>query len=91
MTKKFFYFIGTNSVRNNAFFVSNDYPKEEYFKNLEIKDLSYYVNSNIRESRNKMGNLSYHSGKKKIAEIQDCEVIDISSGINKRVKIKDII
>jgi hypothetical protein len=91
MTKKNFYFIGTNSVRNNAFFVSNDYPKEEYFKNLKIEDLSYYVDSNIRESRNKMGNLNYLSGKKKIKEIQDCEVIDISSDINKRVKIKDII
>ena len=91
MAKKNFYFIGTNSVKNNAFFVSKDYPKEEYFKNLEIENLTYYTDSNIRESRNTKGDLNYLSGKKKIKEIQDCEVIDVSSDTNRKVKIKDII
>ena len=91
MAKKNFYFIGTNSVRNNAFFVSNDYPIDQYFKNLKIEDINYYVDSNIRESRDIKGNLNYLSGEKKIKEIYDCEVIDLSTDIEKKVKIKDII
>jgi hypothetical protein len=91
MAKKNFYFIGTNSVRNNAFFVSNDYPIDKYFKNLKIEDINYYVDSNIRESRDIKGNLNYLSGKNKLKEIYNCEVIDLSSNLEKKVKIKDII
>ena len=91
MAKKNFYFIGTNSVRNNAFFVSNDYPIDRYFKNLKIEDINYYVDSNIRESRDIKGNLNYLSGKNKLKEIYNCEVIDLSSNLEKKVKIKDII
>ena len=91
MAKKNFYFIGTNSVRNNAFFVSNDYPIDKYFKNLRIEDINYYVDSNIRESRDTKGNLNYLSGSKKLKEIYDCEVIDLSSDLKRKVKIRDII
>ena len=91
MKKKNFYFIGTNSVRNNAFFISNDYPIDQYFKNLKIEDINYYVDSNIRESRDIKGNLNYLSGEKKLIEIYDCEVVDLSSDIEKKVKIKEII
>ena len=91
MKKKNFYFIGTNSVRNNAFFISNDYPIDQYFKNLKVEDTTYYVDSNIRESRDINGKLNYLSGEKKLKEIYDCEVIDLSSSEEKKVKIKDII
>ncbi len=91
MKKKNFYFIGTNSVRNNAFFISNDYPIDQYFKNLKIEDINYYVDSNIRESRDIKGNLNYLSGEKKLIEIYDCEVVDLSSDIEKKIKIKEII
>ena len=91
MTKKNFYFIGTASTKSNAFFVSNDYPIDKYFKNLKLEKISYYVDSNLRESRDIKGNLNYLSGEKKLKEIYDCEVVDLSSGIEKKVKIKDII
>ena len=91
MAKKNYYFIGTNSVKNNAFFVSNDYPIDQYFKNLKIRDIDYYVDTNIRESRNIKGNLNYLSGEKKLREIYDCEVIDLSVDVKKKVKIRDII
>jgi len=91
MKRKNFYFIGTNSVRNNAFFISNDYPIDQYFKNLKVEDTTYYVDSNIRESRDINGKLNYLSGEKKLKEIYDCEVIDLSSSEEKKVKIKDII
>ena len=90
MVKKNYYFIGTNSVKNNAFFVSNDYPIDQYFKNLKIREIDYYVDTNIRESRNIKGNLNYLSGEKKLREIYDCEVIDLSVDVKKKVKIRDI-
>ena len=91
MAKKNFSFVGANSTKNNAFFVSNDYSIDKYFKNLEIEDINYYVKSNVRESRDIRGNLNYLSDDKKLIEIYDCEVIDLSSGVEKKVKIKDII
>ncbi|MDA7781686.1 hypothetical protein N8926_01365 [Candidatus Pelagibacter sp.] len=91
MVKKNYYFIGTNSVKNNAFFVSNDYPIDQYFKNLKIRDIDYYVDTNIRESRDITRNLNYLSGEKKLREIYDCEVIDLSVDVKKKVKIRDII
>ena len=91
MSKKNYYFIGSNSLKNNAFFVSNDFPMNQYFKKLELESLDYYVDSNVRESRDITGNLNYLSGEKKLNEILDCEVVDISGDINKKIKIKDIL
>ena len=91
MSKKNYYFIGSNSLKNNAFFVSNDFPMNQYFKKLELESLDYYVDSNVRESRDITGNLNYLSGEKKLNEILDCEVVDISDDINKKIKIKDIL
>ena len=91
MKKKNFYFIGTNSIRNNAFFISNNYPIDEYFKNLEVNKLNHYVDSNIRESRDIKNNLNHLYGENKLKEIYDCEVIDLSSDKEKKVKIKDLI
>ena len=90
MVKKNFYFIGANSTKNNAFFISNDYPIDKYFKNLKVEDIDYYVDSNTRESRDAKGNLNYLSDAKKLKEIYDCEVVDLSSGVEKKVKIRDI-
>ncbi len=91
MKKKNFYFLGVNLMRNNAFFVSNNYPKDEYFKNLIIDDVQAIDDSNFRESRDKMGNLNYISGEYKIKEIQNCEVIDISKNKIEKITIKNLI
>ena len=91
MKKKGFYFIGTNSVRSNAFFISNDYPKDKFFSNLKIENISYYTDSNIRESRDKDNNLNYLSGSLKLEEIKNCEVIDLSSESKELKKIKNLI
>ncbi len=85
MQKKNFYFIGTNLLRNNAFFVSNNFDKIEYFKNLKITKLSENVNSNIRESRDKSGKQTYLSGQNKLNEIKECEVIDIKENCTKKI------
>ena len=91
MKKKNYYFIGTNLMRTNAFFISKDYSKEKYFPKIEIKNSSTISDVNFRESRDKNGKLSFLSGKDKIEKIKECEVIDLSSPTKKITKIKDLL
>ena len=48
MKRKGYYFLGSNILKNNAFFINNDY-KRYLFSNIKIKDLNFYTNSNIRK------------------------------------------
>ena len=92
MKEKNYYFVGTNLQKMNAFFVSNDFNKKEFFENIEIKSLENYTNSNIRDSRDINNNLNYLSGfEKKIKEIENCEVINLENNKNDLIKIKDLI
>ena len=91
MDEKNFYFIGTNLQKMNAFFISKDFKKEEFFKKIHIKDLKSYTNSNIRDSRDKNFNLNFLSGDNKIKEIGDCEVINLENDNYNLVKIKDLL
>ena len=91
MKNKRYYFIGSNSTCNNAFFISENFSKNDYFSNLLIRDLNYYVNSNIRESRDINNKLNYLTGSKKIENIKDCEVVDLSKENKTKVKILDLI
>ena len=65
MKEKNFYFVGTNLQKMNAFFVSNDFNKKNFFENLEIKSLENYTNSNIRDGRDINNELNYLSGLRK--------------------------
>jgi hypothetical protein len=89
MKKKNYYFIGTNILKNNAFFVSNNFDINIFFSQLVIKPLSYYVDSNLRESRDKDYNLNFLSGKNKINKIKDCIIFDLKR--SRHCKIKDLI
>ena len=92
MREKNYYFIGTNLQKMNAFFISNDFKKEDYFKNIEIdNNLQDYTNSNIRDSRDKNYNLNFLSGENKIKAIYDCEVINLDSNNNDLVKLRNLI
>ena len=91
MEKKNYYFLGTNLLKVNAFFVSNDFEKEKFFPKNHLERLSYYTNSNIRESRDVDNNLNYLSGKKRLKAIENCEVIDLSNDKFKLCKINDSI
>ena len=75
----------------NAFFISNNFKKESFFPNINLRKLSYYSDSNIRDSRDCNYNLTYLSGSKKQKEIENCEVIDLSDGKNKKSKIKNLL
>ena len=91
MDKKGYYFIGTNLQKINAFFILKDFKKEEFFKNIEIKSLDNYTNSNIRDSRDENYKLSYLSGDKKIKEIQECKVINLKDNKNELVQLKELL
>ena len=91
MKLKGYYFVGTNSLRNNAFFVNNEYSKEKFFPNLDVDSnkIIHHTNSVIRESRNKNGELNYLPVTQRLNEIKDCEIIDFSDGA-KLKKISDL-
>ena len=91
MDKKNFYFIGTNLFRNNAFFVSKDFIKEKFFKDLEVNDIYNSTDANFTESRDENGNLNYLKSKKRIEKILDCEVVDLSNDKNKIVTFKSLL
>ena len=90
LQKKNYTFIGTDNSKLNAFFVSN---LELNKINLDIpnkNNLQKFTDSNLRESRDKNGNLNYLSGNKKINEIKDCEIIDVSNNEEKLITIKEL-
>jgi hypothetical protein len=91
MRNKSYYFLGSNSTCNNAFFISKNFSKDKYFPNLLIKDLHYYVDSNVRESRDINNKLNFLTGFKKIESIKDCEVINLSKETHPIVKISSLI
>lgn len=82
--KKGYYFIGSTSAGNDAFFVRKDLCEN-------LKDVSPregYVESRFRESRNENGELSFISGKSRLKLIENMELYDFRS--LKNVKIKDL-
>ena len=91
MEEKNYYFLGTNLQKINAFFISNNLMKESFFPNINLRKLSYYSDSNIRDSRDQKYNLTYLSGNKKMKEIENCEVIDLSDGKNQKSKTKSLL
>lgn len=85
-----YYFLGVNRLRNNAFFISKKYPKEVYFPKIDNLINLESTNALFRESRSKEGSLNYLSPNKRIKEILDCEVIDISKNFALK-KIRELI
>ena len=90
MNEKNFYFVGTNLLRNNAFFISKNYKKKEYFKNLVINNIENSTDANFTESRDNKENLNFLNYQKKIKEILECEFVDLSVNSNIKIKLKDL-
>lgn len=88
MSKKNFVFIGSNNMKNNAFFVRKDLAKKLSVKKINQKKLQNFVNANFRESRDSSGKLNYLKNYSILNEIKDCYVINLKK--NKRQKIKTI-
>ena len=89
LNKKGYYFLGVNRLRNNAFFINEDYKKEIFFNNIANMSLDDCVEFNFNESRDKNSNLNYNVDNKNLDQIKDCEVIDLSD--NKKKLLKQII
>ncbi len=89
MDEKGYYFLGTNRLKNNAFFISKFFDKIKYFPKIIINNLEYYTNNNFRESRDVNGNLNYLSKDKALTNIYDCEVVDLSNNSFLIKKIRD--
>ena len=82
--------MGTNIACFNAFFVLESEVKKLNLTLPDKNDLTKYTTSFIRESRSMKNKLNYLSGKQKLKEIENCEVIDLSNLEKKLVKLKDI-
>ena len=91
MEEKGYIFVGSNELNNNAFFVQKKYKQNLKIDCPEINNLDKYVVSNVRESRNQEGELSYLRKNERLKIIENCEVIDLSSQKNEVKKIKDIV
>ena len=79
MNKKKYVFVGTNIACFNAFFVLESEVKKLSLNLPDINDLTKYTTSFIRESRSIENKLNFLSGKQKLKEIENCEVIDLSN------------
>ena len=90
LNKKGYIFLGSNLFRTNAFFVLKKFKDKINLDLPDINQLNKHVDSNVRESRNKNGELNFLADKSRIKEIENCEVIDLSDIEKKLVKIKDI-
>ena len=90
MDQKGYYFIGSNIQKINAFFISKEFKKDVFFKNIKIKSLDNYTDSNIRDSRDVNNNLNYLSGDMKFKEIENCEVINLKDNKLELIKLKDL-
>ena len=91
MKRKKYVFVGTNIACHNAFFVLESEVNKLNLTLPDTNDLSKYSTSHLSDSRSIDGKLSYLSGKQKLREIENCEVIDLSDGEKKLVKLKNIL
>ena len=90
MDKKGYYFIGSNIQKINAFFISKEFKKNIFFKNIKIKSLDKYTDSNIRDSRDSKNNLNYLSDDLKFKEIENCEVVNLKNNKYELIKLKEL-
>ncbi len=79
--EKGYVFVGTNSAGVNAFFVREDVAGNVHSLNCE----EGYVESKVRESRDRAGKLTYVGGAKRLQLIQNMEVWDVQAGQLRRV------
>lgn len=74
--EKGYYYMGSNSAGNNAFFVRKDCINPDKIP----KDANVFVESKYRESRDQAGNLTYLRGIDRLHCIKSMELFDIETG-----------
>jgi len=83
--RKGYDFVGSNSTGSNAFFVRNDLRHGLR----KFSAVDGYIESKVRESRNKSGDLTFLTGAERLRLIKDMPVYDIDNDVI--VPIKDIV
>lgn len=71
-----YYYMGSNSAGNNAFFVRKDCIGEDMIP----PKANMFVESKYRESRDEKGNLTYLKGIERLKCIKEMEIFDIETG-----------
>lgn len=71
-----YYYMGSNSAGNNAFFVRKDCISAE----MVPANAHIFVESRYRESRGKGGELTYLRGGERLACIKDMELVNVETG-----------
>ena len=77
---KGYLYIGSNSSGNNAFFVRKDLASQ-----IPIEVNDKFIQSNIRESRNKKGKLNYLNRVDQLKEIKNMSLLDIETNSIKKI------
>ena len=70
--------IGTNSIGSNAFFIRNDQLSKCPFPVVTVAEA--YLSSSVRESRDRLGNLTFLSGEARLNIIKGMTVINVIQG-----------
>ena len=76
-----YYYFGSNSAGNNAFFVRKDSVNKE----LIPKYNNEFAQIKFRESKNKDGKLSFLRGKERLEIIKDMPLVDLTTGEIKKI------
>lgn len=71
-------FVGTTTAANDAFFVREDYASQFVDESLEQIQA---VPSLVRESRDRLGQLSYVSGLERLKQISGLPVVNVETGV----------
>lgn len=70
-----FYYMGSNSAGNNAFFVRKDCIAHE-----KIPKKTDFIESKYRESRNEKGELTFVRGRERLNVIKEMELMNLENG-----------
>lgn len=82
--KNNYYYMGSNSAGNNAFFVRKDCISEDKIPTKSKE----FIKSKYRESRDQNGRLTYLRGVERLKAIKEMEVVNLTN--NHRERIADI-
>ena len=89
MREKRFTYIGSNSLRNNAFFVKNELINQLSLDSIDLKNLNSFTNARYRECKSETSNLKLLNPDQNLNIIKECKVFDLKT--NKIFKIKELI
>jgi len=86
MENKGYSFIGSASLRSNAFFIKNEFKNLLSLEDIDTSNLKDYTNAHFRE--NKVNNLNYTEPAENINIIGECKVFNLKT--NKICKINQL-